>query len=168
LPSLKLKALFSLWGTKSSYGLSNSLLSSILLRELQNRNQHLTFTHFELPRFTPPPRHHTNISTIHTRHKLQTITPDKSEISRDRERFKVLVEVANNVYADYRWTCFRGCDVKFEQICCGSPYVNISVRNQSTTEWFPIKKGVRQGCTLSSSLFNLYIEYTNSMVARRH
>ena len=28
-----------------------------------------------------------------------------------------------------------------------------------TTDWFQIKKGVHQGCILSSSLFNLYAEY---------
>ena len=28
-----------------------------------------------------------------------------------------------------------------------------------TTDWFQIRKGVHQGCTLSSCLFNLYAEY---------
>ena len=28
-----------------------------------------------------------------------------------------------------------------------------------TTDWFPIRKGVRQGCILSLCLFNLYAEY---------
>jgi hypothetical protein len=31
--------------------------------------------------------------------------------------------------------------------------------DQVTTEWFVIRKGVRQGCTLSAGLFNLYSEY---------
>ena len=29
----------------------------------------------------------------------------------------------------------------------------------SSTDWFQIGKGVRQGCTLSSCLFKLYAEY---------
>ena len=28
-----------------------------------------------------------------------------------------------------------------------------------TTDWFQIRKGVRQGCVLSPCLFNLYTEY---------
>ena len=28
-----------------------------------------------------------------------------------------------------------------------------------TTDWFQIRKGVRQGCILSSCLFNLYVEH---------
>ena len=30
---------------------------------------------------------------------------------------------------------------------------------QGTTDWFQIRKGVRQGCILSHCLFNLYAEY---------
>ena len=30
---------------------------------------------------------------------------------------------------------------------------------QGTTDWFQIGKGVRQGCILSSCLFNLYAEH---------
>ena len=33
-----------------------------------------------------------------------------------------------------------------------------------TTDWFQIGKGVRQGCILSSCLFNLYAEYIMQMV----
>ena len=32
-------------------------------------------------------------------------------------------------------------------------------REHGTTDWFKTGKGVRQGCTLSSCLFNLYAEY---------
>ena len=35
-----------------------------------------------------------------------------------------------------------------------------SVRTgHGTTDWFQIRKGVRQGCILSSCLFNIYAEY---------
>ena len=34
----------------------------------------------------------------------------------------------------------------------------VSTRH-GTTDWFQIGKGVRQGCILSSCLFNLYVEY---------
>ena len=35
-----------------------------------------------------------------------------------------------------------------------------TVRNEhGTTDWFKIGKGLRQGCILSLSLFNLYAEY---------
>ena len=38
--------------------------------------------------------------------------------------------------------------------------VKKQVRNRhGTTDWFQIGKGVRQGCILSPSLFNLYAEY---------
>ena len=30
---------------------------------------------------------------------------------------------------------------------------------QGTTDWFQIRKGIRQGCLLSPCLFNLYAEY---------
>ena len=33
------------------------------------------------------------------------------------------------------------------------------ITGHGTTDWFQIKKGVHQGCTLSLCLFNLYAEY---------
>ena len=42
-------------------------------------------------------------------------------------------------------------------LCAGQ---EATVRNGlGTTDWFQIRKGVRQGCILSSCLFNLYAEY---------
>ena len=37
--------------------------------------------------------------------------------------------------------------------------VRKQVRTGHGTDWFQIGKGVRQGCILSSCLFNLYAEY---------
>ena len=37
---------------------------------------------------------------------------------------------------------------------------DVTVRNgHGTTDWFQIRKGVRQGCILSPCLFNFYAEY---------
>ena len=33
------------------------------------------------------------------------------------------------------------------------------ITGHETTDWFQIRKGVRQGCILSPCLFNLYAEY---------
>ena len=35
----------------------------------------------------------------------------------------------------------------------------VTVRTGHRTDWFQIGKGVRQGCVLSTCLFNLYTEY---------
>ena len=43
-------------------------------------------------------------------------------------------------------------------LCAGQ---KATVRTEhGTTDWFQIGKGVRQGCLLSSCLFNLYAKYT--------
>ena len=34
-----------------------------------------------------------------------------------------------------------------------------TVKTGHETDWFQIRKGIRQGCMLSSCLFNLYAEY---------
>ena len=59
---------------------------------------------------------------------------------------------------------------KFQEICIADPLTCL-VRNlhagqeatvrtgRGTTEWFPIGKGVRQGCRLSPCLFHLCAEY---------
>ena len=52
-----------------------------------------------------------------------------------------------------------------DQICFASPYVGqeATIRTgYGTTDWFQIRKGVHQGCTLSCCLFNLYAEYIMS------
>ena len=36
---------------------------------------------------------------------------------------------------------------------------NKVIYGHGTTDWFPIGKGVRQGCILSPGLFNFYAEY---------
>ena len=41
-------------------------------------------------------------------------------------------------------------------LCAGQEAVRTG---HGTTDWFQIRKGVQQGCMLSSCLFNLYEEY---------
>ena len=51
----------------------------------------------------------------------------------------------------------RPPDLPLEKPVCGQ---EATVRTgHGTTDWFPIGKGVRQGCILSPCLFNLYPEY---------
>ena len=51
----------------------------------------------------------------------------------------------------------RPPDLPLEKPVCRS---GATVRTRhGTTDWFQIRKGVRQGCILSPSLFNLYAEY---------
>ena len=51
----------------------------------------------------------------------------------------------------------RPPDLPLEKSVCRSG--RIVRTGQGTTDWFQIGKGVRQGCTLSPCLFNLYAEY---------
>ena len=52
----------------------------------------------------------------------------------------------------------RPPDLPLEKSVCRS---EATVRTgHGTTDWFQIGKGVRQGCILSTCLFNLYAEYT--------
>ena len=41
---------------------------------------------------------------------------------------------------------------------CASQEATVRIGHR-TTDWFQIRKGVCQGCILSPSLFNLYVEY---------
>ena len=51
----------------------------------------------------------------------------------------------------------RPPDLPLEKPICRS---EATVRTgHGTTDWFPIGKGVHQGCILSPSLFNFYAEY---------
>ena len=45
-------------------------------------------------------------------------------------------------------------------LLCGGQEA-IGRARHGTTDWFQIGKGVRQGCTFSLCLFNLYAEYTS-------
>ena len=51
----------------------------------------------------------------------------------------------------------RPCDLPLEKLYASQ---EATVRTgHGTTDWFPIGKGVHQGCILSPCLFNLYAEY---------
>ena len=51
----------------------------------------------------------------------------------------------------------RPPDLLLRNLCAGQ---EATVRTgHETTDWFQIRKGVRQGCILSPCLFNLYVEY---------
>ena len=51
----------------------------------------------------------------------------------------------------------RSPDLPLEKSVCSQ---EATVRTgHGTTDWFQTRKGVRQGCILSSCLFNLYAEY---------
>ena len=51
----------------------------------------------------------------------------------------------------------RPCDLPLEKLYASQ---EATVRTgHGTTDWFPIGKGICQGCILSPCLFNLYAEY---------
>ena len=53
----------------------------------------------------------------------------------------------------------RPPDLPFEKPVCRSGQEATVRTGHGTTDWFPIGKGVRQGCILSPCLFNFYAEY---------
>ena len=61
------------------------------------------------------------------------------------------------------WKILKEMGISYHQTCLlRNLYVSqeATVRTgHGTTDWFQIGKGVRQGCILSSCLFNLYAEY---------
>ena len=52
----------------------------------------------------------------------------------------------------------RPPDLPLEKFVCTDQEATVRT-GQGTTDWFQIRKGVRQGCILSPCLFNLYAEY---------
>ena len=75
----------------------------------------------------------------------------------DNKLWKILKEMG----IPHNLTCL------LRNLCAGQ---EATVRTgHGTTDWFPIGKGVRQGCILSPCLFNFYAEYiTRSLDWKKH
>ena len=72
-------------------------------------------------------------------------------------------EVLDCVYHNKLWKILKEMGIPNHLICLlrnlyAGQEATVS-SGHGTTDWFQIGKGVRQGCILSPSLFNLYAEY---------
>ena len=88
----------------------------------------------------------------------------KQESSRKTSTFALLTTPKSlTVYHNKLWNILQEMGIPDLLTCpLRNPYAGqeATVRTgHGTTDWFPIRKGVRQSCILSPCLFNLYVEH---------
>ena len=97
--------------------------------------------------------------------KLPTsiVSSKKQESSRKNIYFIDYAKDFDCVDHNKRWKILKEMGISVHLTCLlRNPYAGqeATVRTgHGTTDWFQIRKGVRQGCILSPYLFNLYAEY---------
>ena len=97
--------------------------------------------------------------------KLPTSTgSSKKQESSRKTSTSALLTVPNFDFVDHNklWKILQEMGIPDHLICLlRNVYAGqeATVRTEHGTDWFQIRKGVRQGCILSPCLFNLYAEY---------